>query len=87
MITVVQKKLGLSQIGADQLERSHRIGPKQDEKGAPRKRAIIVRFRSEAIRDEVFRARVNLKEHTRDAQRRPGVPQRRFDGQTGYVRA
>ena len=65
VITVVQKKLGLSQIGADQLERSHRIGPKQDEKGAPRKRAVIVRFRSEAIRDEVFRARVNLKEHNR----------------------
>ena len=41
------------------------IGPKQDEKGAPRKRAVIVRFRSEAIRDEVFRARVNLKEHNR----------------------
>jgi hypothetical protein len=68
VIAVVQKKLGLSQIGADQLERSHRIGPKQDEKGAPRKRAVIVRFRSEAIRDEVFRhfrARVNLKEHNR----------------------
>ena len=47
VIAVVQKKLGLSQIGADQLERSHRIGPKQDEKGAPRKRAVIVRFRSE----------------------------------------
>ena len=53
VIAVVQKKLGLSQIGADQLERSHRIGPKQVEKGAPRKRAVIVRFRSEAIRDEV----------------------------------
>ena len=34
VIAVVQKKLGLGQIGADQLERSHRIGPKQDEKGA-----------------------------------------------------
>ena len=65
VIAVVQKKPGLSQIGADQLERSHRIGPKQDEKGAPRKRAVIVRFRSEANRDEVFRARVNLKEHNR----------------------
>ena len=65
MIAVVQKKLGLSQIGADQLEHSHRIGPKQDEKGFPRKSAVIVRFRSEAVRDEVFRARVNLKEHNR----------------------
>ena len=48
VIAVVEKKLGMSQIGADQLERSHRIGPKQDEKGAPRKREVIVRFRSEA---------------------------------------
>ena len=52
MISVDQKKLGLSQIGADQLERSDKIGPKQDEKGSPRKRAVIVRFRTlEAVRD------------------------------------
>ncbi|KAK2169704.1 hypothetical protein NP493_1177g00020 [Ridgeia piscesae] len=44
---------------------SRRIGPKQDEKGAPCKRAVIVHFRSEAIRDEVFRAHINLKEHNR----------------------
>ena len=63
VIAVVQKKLGLSQIGADQLERSHINGPKQVEKGAPRKRAVIVRFRSEAVRDDV-----NLKEHNRTHQ-------------------
>ena len=51
VIVVVQQKLGLSQIGADQLERSHRRYPKQDEKGSQRKRAVIVLFRSEAVRD------------------------------------
>jgi len=65
VIAVVQQKLGLNHIGTDQLERSHRIGPKLDEKGSPRKRAVIVRFRSEAVRDEVYRGRVNLKNHNR----------------------
>ena len=36
VIALVQKKLGLSQIRADQLERNHRIRPKQDEKSSPR---------------------------------------------------
>ena len=49
MIAVVQHKLELKHIGADQLERSHRIGPKLDEKGSPRKSAVIVRFRSAAV--------------------------------------
>ena len=31
------------------LERSHRLGPKKDTTGNPRKRAIIVSFRSRAI--------------------------------------
>ena len=65
VIAVVQQKLGLNHIGTDQLERSHRIGPKQDEKGSPRKHAVIVRFRSEAARDEVFRGRENLKQYNR----------------------
>ena len=65
VIAVVQQKVGLSLIGTDQLECTHSIGPKQDEQSCPRKRAVIVRFRSEAVRDEVFRARIDLKEHTR----------------------
>ena len=38
-----------------------------DEHGRLRKRAVIVRFRSEAVRDEVFRARARtrLKDHNR----------------------
>ena len=35
VIAVVQQKLGLNHIGTDQLECSHRIGPKLDEKGSP----------------------------------------------------
>ena len=49
------------QLTVAHLERSHRLGPKKDENGRPRKRAIIVRFRSEATRDEVFKARAQLK--------------------------
>ena len=63
VIAVVQQKLGLNHIGTDQLECSQRIGPKHDEKGSPRKQALIVRFRSKAVRDEVFRGSVNLKQH------------------------
>ena len=65
MIAVGQQKLWLHQIGTDQLERTHRIRTKLDEKNCPHKRAVIVRFRSETVRDEVFRARFHLKEHTR----------------------
>ena len=39
-----------------------------DNDGRPRTRAIIVRFRSERVRDEVFRARTKLKSH--NAERR-----------------
>ena len=34
-----------------------------DKDGHPRARAIIVRFQSERLRDEVFRARTKLKSH------------------------
>ena len=52
----------------DDLERSHRLGRRADKDGRPRTRAIIVRFRSERVRDEVFRARTKLKSH--NAERR-----------------
>ena len=39
-----------------------------DKDGRPRTRAIIVRFRSERVCDEVFRARTKLKSH--NAERR-----------------
>ena len=45
------------------LERAHRIGPAKDKEGRPWKRPTIVRFRSERLRDYVFRSRSNLKEY------------------------
>ena len=56
------------------IERSHRLGRKLDHQdgrrdGAharPRQRVIIVRFATERLRDEVFRARTNLKDHNKE---------------------
>ena len=62
VLQTVNEKMGM-QLTVAHLERSHRLGPKKDENGRPRKRAIIVRFRSEATRDEVFKARAQLKRH------------------------
>ena len=45
----------------DHLERSHRLGPKVGGDGQPRQRPIIARFRSERLRDAVYRSRFNLK--------------------------
>ena len=75
VIGTIQQKLGLTHIVADHLERSHRLGPKQDEQRRPRKQAMIVRFCSDAVRDEVFRTkramlayrRRQLKRHKRIA--------------------
>ena len=48
-------------IQLNQIERSHRLGPKTSVDGQKRERAIIVRFRSERVRDEVYRSRFKLK--------------------------
>ena len=48
-------------IQLNQIERSHRLGPKTSADGTKRERAIIVRFRSERVRDEVYRSRFRLK--------------------------
>ena len=53
-------------IVINDIERSHYLGPATDNDGKPRKRAIIVRFKSERIRDQVFRARTTLKTHNND---------------------
>ena len=50
------------------LERSHRLGRRVDKEGRPRTCAIIVRFRSERLRDKVFRARTKLKTYNRERQ-------------------
>ena len=62
VITTI-KKLGFVDIGVSDLERSHRIGQKIDNRDRPGRRTIIVRFRSEAVRDDVYRSRTKLKNH------------------------
>ena len=48
-------------IQLNQIERSHRLWPKTSADGQNRERAIIVRFRRERVRDEVYRSRFKLK--------------------------
>ena len=48
-------------IQLNHIERSHRLGPKTSADGRKRERAIIVRLRSERVRDEVYRSRFKLK--------------------------
>ena len=55
-------------VRRDQIERSHRLGPKMDKNGKPRQRAIIIRFVSEKVRDDVYRARFQLKDHNASAR-------------------
>ena len=43
-------------IKQDDIERSHRVGTVKDKNNTPRTRQIIVRFKSERMRDSVFKA-------------------------------
>ena len=47
----------------EQLERSHRLGPKTTRDGQQRDRPIIVRFRSEKLRDAVYKSQFLLRDH------------------------
>ena len=53
----------------DHLARSLRLGPRAEKDGRPRQRAIIARFRSERLRDAVFKARFALKAHNAEHRR------------------
>ena len=55
-------------VRRDQIERSHRLGPKMDKNGKPHQRAIIIRFVSEKVRNDVYRARFQLKDHNASAR-------------------
>ena len=55
-------------VRRDQIERSHRLGPKMDKNGKPHQRAVIIRFVSEKVRDDVCRARFQLKDHNAGAR-------------------
>ena len=50
-------------VSRDQVERSHRLGPKVDRNGKARQRNIIIRFNRESVRDRVYKARFNLKQN------------------------
>ena len=63
LVIATIKKLGFDNIGVSDLERSHRPGQKTDDRSRPRRRTIIVRFGSEAARDEAYRSRTNIKNH------------------------
>ena len=63
LLDIANSLLGMKPpLELDDLERSHRLGRRVDKDG-PRTRAIIVRFQSERLRDEVYRARTKLKMH------------------------
>ena len=63
--TVINESMQLQPpMSPDHLERSHRLGPKVTKDGkTSRDRVIIVRFRSEKLRDAVYRSRFKLKDH------------------------
>ncbi len=46
-----------------QIERSHSLGRKGDSNGPHRPRTVVVRFASEWLRDDLYRARTVLKTH------------------------
>ena len=65
VLAVFNEKLGMEPpLRSIDLERSHRLGRKADDgQGSNRTRPIIVRFGSERVRDNVYRARTRLKGH------------------------
>ena len=78
VLDIANSLLGMKPpLELDDLERSHRLGRRVDKDGRPRTRAIIVRFQSERLRDEVYRARTKLKMHKESKYEH--LHQRRFD--------
>ena len=66
-LSVINNLIGMNPpVERHQLERSHRLGRKNDGPGRPRTRPIIVRFAKEKIRDDVYRARTRLKVHNQE---------------------
>ena len=64
LMDVINSKMSFKPpLESNQLERSHRVGPKLDQQDRVRTRPIIVRFKSENTRDAVLKAPFRLKEH------------------------
>ena len=69
IVSLVNECMGLSPpLTVLDIERSHRLGPPKDRYGRDRTRPVIVRFRSERLRDTVYRARTKLKSHNLEQQ-------------------
>ena len=69
IVSLVNECMGLSPpLAVSDIERSHRLGPPKDRDGRDRTRPVIVRFRSERLRDTVYRARTKLKSHNLQQQ-------------------
>ncbi len=60
VLNIINDNMGLV-VERDDIERSHRLGRKTDGNGRPRTRPVIVRFTTERLRDDVFKARTKLK--------------------------
>ena len=63
-LNVINTELGLRDIAVESIQRSHRLGPKRNDKRntrSSRPRAIIVRFTNYCDRNAVFRAKSRLK--------------------------
>ena len=64
VLAVLNGKMGMQPpVQRHQIERSHRLGRKGDGNGPHRPRTVVVRFTSERLRDDVYRARTVLKTH------------------------
>ena len=65
ILAVINGRIGFEPpVQRHQLERSHRIGRRAVGPGPPGPpRAIVVRFTSERLRDDVYRVRTRLKAH------------------------
>ena len=67
VLSVINNLMGMKPpVERHQLERSHRLGRKNDGPGRPCTRSIIVRFAKEKIRDDVYRACTRLKVHNQE---------------------
>ena len=69
VLDLVNHQLHLdSPIVMEDIEASHRLGPRADSAGNSLQRAVIVRFRSRRVRDLVYRARVKLKDFNQESE-------------------
>ena len=88
VLAVLKGKMGMQPpVQRQQIERRHCLGRKGDGNGPHRPRTVVVRFASERLRDDVYRARTILKTHKklgfhlRGNMRYPAKMKTRVNGQ------